>query len=66
MLQNMPLQLNKDLLHKGVYKSDKTFPIKAKLLDNTVINLNLPYKARGRECLEKIAQSLGLEEVNKT
>ncbi|XP_065052180.1 tyrosine-protein phosphatase non-receptor type 21-like [Rhopilema esculentum] len=60
----MPLQLNKDLLHKGVYKSDKTFPIKVKLLDNTVINLNLPYKARGRECLEKIAQSLGLEELN--
>jgi len=60
----MPLNLNRDLLHKGVYKSDKTFLIKIKLLDNTVVNLTLPYKARGRECLEKIAQSLGLAEVN--
>ena len=59
----MPLHLNRDLLHKGVYKSDKTFVIKIKLLDNTIVNLTLPYKARGRECLEKIAQSLGLEEV---
>ena len=59
----MPLNLNRDLLQKGVYRSDKTFSIKIKLLDNTVVNLALPQKARGRECLEKIAQSLGLQEV---
>ena len=59
----MPLRLNRDLLQKGVYKSDKTFTVRVKLLDNTIVNLTLPQKAKGRECLEKIAQSLGLEEV---
>ena len=59
----MPLHLDRGLLQKGVYKSDKTFILKIKLLDNTVINLTLPCKVKGKECVEKIAQSLGLEEV---
>lgn len=60
----MPLHLNLDILHKGVYKSDKTFTVKIKLLDNTIINVKLLQKAKGVECLDKIALSLGLEEVN--
>eukprot|EP00794_Sanderia_malayensis_P017362 gene17361-19097_t len=60
----MPLHLNRDILHKGVYKSDKTYAVKVKLLDNTIVNIRLPSKSRGKDFLEKVAQSLELVETN--
>ncbi len=59
----MPLHLNREALRKGVYKSDKNFTVKVKLLDDTIISITLPLKAKGKDFLDKIALSLGLEEV---
>lgn len=55
----MPLKLKRS----GRYGADKLFTAHIKLLDNVVIDINLPLSSKGKDCLEKIAVKLGLREV---
>ena len=54
----MPLKLRKSLPSK-----EKLYTAHVRLLDNTVIDINLAVTAKGKDCLDKIAQKLGLHEV---
>lgn len=57
----MPLKLRKSLPSK-----EKLYTAHVRLLDNTVIDINLAVTAKGKDCLDKIAQKLGLHEVSET
>jgi len=54
----MPLKLG------ARYSLDKVYTAHIKLLDNTVLDINLPLKAKGKDCLEKIVEKLGLHEAD--
>lgn len=56
----MPLKLRRG----GRDAVDKMLTAHVKLLDNTVIDINVPLNAKGRDCLQKIGQLTGLHEVN--
>ena len=53
---NMPLNIRHSL--------DKVFAVHIKLLDNSIININVPVDASGHDCVVKVAQLLGLQEVS--
>ena len=55
----MPLKLGRN----NRYSTDKLYTAHIKLLDNTIIDINLPQSAKGKDCLEKISSKLGLHEV---
>lgn len=56
----MPLKLGRN----NRYTTDKLFTAHIKLLDNTIIDINLPRSAKGKECLERISSKLGLHEID--
>eukprot|EP00111_Clytia_hemisphaerica_P011644 TCONS_00034216-protein len=56
----MPLKLGRS----NRYSADKLFTCHIKLLDSTIIDINIPQAAKGKECLEKVAGKLGLHEVD--
>ena len=55
----MPLKLRRGNRHGN----DKLYTAHIKLLDSTIIDINLPVTANGKDCLEKISQIIGLHEV---
>ncbi|XP_065656292.1 tyrosine-protein phosphatase non-receptor type 21 isoform X2 [Hydra vulgaris] len=55
----MPLKL----LRNGHYAYDKLYTLHIPLLDNTVMNINVPLASKGKDCLQKIAQYIGLYEI---
>ena len=57
----MPLKLGRNHGHG----TDKLYTAHIKLLDNTIIDINLPLAAKGKECLQRISSKLGLHEVSK-
>ncbi|XP_057303536.1 tyrosine-protein phosphatase non-receptor type 21-like [Hydractinia symbiolongicarpus] len=56
----MPLKLRRG----GRDAVDKMLTAHIKLLDNTVIDINVPLNAKGRDCLQKIGQLTGLHETD--
>ena len=55
----MPLKLRRS----GRYTFDKLYTLHIRLLDNTIMDINIPLAAKGKDCLQKIAQYIGLFEV---
>jgi len=56
----MPLKLGR----KNRYSADKLFTCHIKLLDSTIVDLNIPLAAKGKDCLERISSKIGLHEVS--